>query len=90
MSTSTVGTIPASVPGLLLRPVRWPEEAHLIAATNVASPLAGGSLFVSSVDMSHTDYAHHVNSDLAADGRLADADGRLVAYVRATTMRAGA
>ncbi len=82
MTTTIAGTIPTSVPGLLLRPVRWPEEAQLIADVNNASRLAGGSLFVLSVDMIRTDYAHLVNSDLAADLRLAEADGRPVGYVR--------
>ena len=74
MKTTLAGTIPTSVPGLLLRPVRWPEEAQLIADVNNASRLAGGSLFVLNVEMVRTDYAHLVNSDLAADLRLAEAD----------------
>jgi mycothiol synthase len=82
MKTTLAGTIPTSVPGLLLRPVRWPEEAQLIADVNTASRLAGGSLFVLNVDMVRTDYAHLVNSDLATDLRLAEADGRPVGYVR--------
>ena len=83
MKTTLAGTIPTSVPGLLLRPVRWPEEAQLIADVNNGSRLAGGSLFVLNVEMVRTDYAHLVNTDLAADLRLAEADGRPVGYVRA-------
>jgi len=45
MTTSAVGTIPTFVPGLLLRPVRWPEEAQVIVEFNNAIRLAGGSLF---------------------------------------------
>src|SRR5450759_1853070 len=82
MTTTTVGTIPTSVPGLLLRPVRWPEDAHLIADANNASRLAGGSLFVLSVEMLRSDYAHLVNCDLSTDLRLAEAGGRPVGYVR--------
>src|SRR5450759_3226002 len=82
MTTTTVGTIPTSVPGLLLRPVRWPEDAHLIADANTASRLAGGSLFVLSVEMLRSDYAHLVNCDLSTDLRLAEAGGRPVGYVR--------
>ena len=44
MTTTAVGTIPTSVPGLLLRPVRWPEEAQLLVAFNNAIRPAGGSL----------------------------------------------
>ena len=80
--TSIVGTISTSVPALLLRPVRWPEEAQLIADVNNASRQAGGSLFALPVDMLRADYAHLVNSDLAADLRLAEADGLPVGYVR--------
>ena len=43
MRTTAVGTIPTSLPGLLLRPVRPPEEARLIVDVNSASRLAGGS-----------------------------------------------
>jgi ribosomal protein S18 acetylase RimI-like enzyme len=82
MTTIAVKTSPTSIPGLLLRPVRWPEEAQLIAEVNNASRLAGGSLFVLSVEMVRADYAHLVNSDLAADLRLAEAGGRPVGYVR--------
>jgi hypothetical protein len=76
MTTGAVGTIPTFVPGLLLRPVRWPEEAQLLVAFNNAIRLAGGSLFLLNVDMIRTDYAHLVNSDLAADLPLAEAGGR--------------
>ena len=78
MTTTAVGTIPTSVPGLLLRPVRWPEEAQLIVDVNNAIRLAGGSLFLLNVDLIRTDYAHLVNSDLAADLPLAQAGGRPV------------
>jgi hypothetical protein len=78
MTTSAVGTIPTFVPGLLLRPVRWPEEAPHIVDVNNAIRLAGGSLFLLNVDMIRTDYAHLVNSDLAADLPLAEAGGRPV------------
>ncbi len=82
MTTTAVGAIPTSVPGLLLRPVRWPEEVQLIVDVNNASRLAGGSLFVMSADVMRSYYDHLVNSDLAADLRLAEADGRPVGYVR--------
>jgi len=32
-----VGTAPTAVPGLLLRPVRWPEDARTLAEVNNAS-----------------------------------------------------
>ncbi len=70
------------VPGLELRPVRWPEEVGLIVDVNNAARLAGGSLFVMRADVMRTYYDHLVNSDLARDLRLAVADGRPVGYVR--------
>lgn len=82
MTTTAVGTIPTSVRGLFLRPVRWPEEAQLIVDVDNASRLAGGSRFLLNVEMISADYAHLVNSDLAADLRLAEAGGRPVGYVR--------
>ena len=82
MTTTMAGTIRTSVPGLLLRPVRWPEEAQLVAEVNNASRLAAGSLFVITGEMIRSFYDHLVNSDLAADLRLAEAEGRPVGYVR--------
>jgi mycothiol synthase len=73
---------PTQVPGLSLRPVAWPEEAQLIVDINNASRLAGGSLFVMNVEVIRAFFDHLVNSDLAADLRLAEADGRPVGYVR--------
>ena len=43
MTTTAVGTVPTSLPGLLLRPVRWPEGARLIVDVDSASRLPGGS-----------------------------------------------
>jgi ribosomal protein S18 acetylase RimI-like enzyme len=76
------GATPTAVPGLVLRPVRWPEEAHLLVEVNNASRLARGSLFVINLEALEVAYAHLINSDLGADLRLAEADGRPVGYVR--------
>jgi mycothiol synthase len=73
---------PTRVPGLFLRPIRWPEEAQLIVDVNNASRRAGGSLFVMNVKVLRAFYDHLVNSELAGDFRLAEADGRPVGYVR--------
>jgi mycothiol synthase len=73
---------PTRVPGLLLRPVIWPEEAQLMVDVNNASRRAGGSLFVMNVEVMRVVYDHLVNSELAGDLRLAEADGRPVGYVR--------
>jgi ribosomal protein S18 acetylase RimI-like enzyme len=62
--------------------VIWPEEAQLIVDVNNASRLAGGSLFLMNVEVIRAYYDHLVNCDLAADLRLAEADGRPVGYVR--------
>jgi len=80
--TTLVPATSTTVPGLLLRPVTWPEEAQLIVDVNNASRLAGGSLFVMNVEVMRTFYDHLVNSYLASDFRLAEAGGRPVGYVR--------
>jgi ribosomal protein S18 acetylase RimI-like enzyme len=76
------GAIPTAVPGLLLRPARWPEEAATLNDSNNAGRIATGNLEVLSVEGFLNDYAHLVHSDLAADLRVAEHDGRPVAYVR--------
>ena len=70
------------VPGLVLRPLAWPEEAQLLVDVNNASRLAGGSLFVMNVEVLRSFYDHLVNSDIDADLRLAEVGGRPVGYVR--------
>jgi mycothiol synthase len=80
---SAVAGLPVPTPpGLTLRPVRWPEEAQAVVDVNNAARLAGGGLFVMSVDVLRAYYDHLVNSDLATDLRLAEAGGRPVGYVR--------
>ena len=77
-----VGTTPTAVPGLLLRPARWPEEAAVLNDINNAGRIATGNLEVLSVEGILNSYAHLVHCDLATDLRIADHDGRPVAYVR--------
>lgn len=77
-----VGAIPTPVPGLLLRPVRWPEEASTLNDINNAGRIATGNLEVLSVEGILNDYAHLVHCDLATDLRVVEHDGRPVAYVR--------
>ncbi len=72
----------AAVPGLLLRPVRWPEEAATLIEINNATRLAAGSLAVLTVEGIRAYYDHLENSDLATDLRIGEVDGRPVAYVR--------
>ncbi|HYN48534.1 MAG TPA: GNAT family N-acetyltransferase [Candidatus Nanopelagicales bacterium] len=81
-AASPVGASPTSVPGLLLRPARWPEEATILIDVNNAMRLAGGSLAVMTVDGIRAYYDHLENSDLATDLRIGEVDGRPVAYVR--------
>jgi ribosomal protein S18 acetylase RimI-like enzyme len=81
-ATATPGATPTSVPGLLLRPVRWPEEAATLNDVNNAARLAAGSLAVMTVEGLRTYYDHLQNSDLATDLRIGEVDGRPVAYVR--------
>lgn len=76
------GTIATAVPGLLLRPVRWPEEAALVAALNNAARIACGSLAVLTVEGFRAYYDNLVNCDLAADLRIAEGAGRSVGYGR--------
>ena len=73
---------PPSVPGLFLRPVRWPEEAATLNEINNAGRIATGNLEVLSVEGILNDYAHLVHCDLASDLRVAEHQGRPVAYVR--------
>ena len=73
---------PTSVPGLLLRPVRWPEEAATLNDINNAGRIATGNLEVLTVEGILNYYAHLANCDLATDLRLAEHGGRPVAYVR--------
>ncbi len=82
-TTSPAGPSPTAVPGLTLRPVRWPEEARTIVDVNNAARLPAGSLFVMDVDFLRAHYDHLANSDLAADLRLAEHAGRAVGYCRA-------
>jgi ribosomal protein S18 acetylase RimI-like enzyme len=77
-----VGSIPTSIPGLLLRPVRWPEEAAVLVEINNASRLAAGSLAVLTAEGMRAYYDHLERCDLAADLRIGEVDGRAVAYVR--------
>jgi ribosomal protein S18 acetylase RimI-like enzyme len=74
--------IPTRVAGLVLRPVIWPEEAPVLVEINNRSRLAGGSLMVLNVEAMRAWYDNLVNSDLASDLRLAEADGLPVAFVR--------
>ncbi len=77
-----VGATPTAVPGLLLRPARWPEEATVLIDVNNAMRLAGGSLAVMTVEGIRAYYDHLENSDLATDLRIGEVGGRPVAYVR--------
>ena len=81
-AASPVGASPTSVPGLLLRPVRWPEEAAVLNDINNAGRIATGNLEILSVEGILNDYAHLVHCDLATDLRVAEHEGRPVAYVR--------
>lgn len=76
------GAAPTAVRGLLLRPVRWPEEASTLIDVNNAMRTSGGSLAVLTVEGIRAYYDHLENSDLATDLRIGEADGRPVAYVR--------
>ncbi len=83
VATIPVGATPTSVPGLLLRPVRWPEEAATLADINNAGRIATGNLELVTVEGIRNRYAHLVHCDLATDLRLAEHQSRPVAYVRA-------
>ncbi len=81
-ATSAAGTTPTTVPGLILRPVRWPEEAALLTEIYNAGCVATGALELVAVGGFINDYSHLVNCDLASDLRLAEGAGGPVAYVR--------
>jgi mycothiol synthase len=67
---------------LFLRPVCWPEEAATLNDIANAGRIATGNLEVLSVEGILNAYAHLVHCDLATDLRLAEHEGRPVAYVR--------
>jgi mycothiol synthase len=84
-ATSTANAMavtPTAIPGLILRPVRWPEEAQLVADVNNAGRLAAGNLEVLTLDGFLLSYGNLVNCDLATDLRLAEHESRPVAYTR--------
>jgi mycothiol synthase len=76
------GATPTAVPGLLLRPARWPEEAAVLIEVNNAMRSAGGSLAVMTLEGLRAYYDHLENSNLATDLRIGEVDGHPVAYVR--------
>lgn len=71
-----------AAPGLLLRPVRWPEEAGTLVEVNNAWRLAAGSLGMITEESILAYYGHLEHSDLATDLRIGELDGRPLAYVR--------
>jgi mycothiol synthase len=77
-----VATNPTPVPGLLLRPARWPEEAQVLVDVCNASRRAAGSLAVMTVEGIRAFYDNLENSDLATDLRIGEVDRRPIAYVR--------
>ncbi|MFH0751457.1 MAG: GNAT family N-acetyltransferase [Chloroflexota bacterium] len=79
---SPAASTPTAVPGLLLRPVRWPEEAATLTDISNTGRIATGNLEVLSVEGILNSYAHLVHCDLATDLRLAEDEGRPIAYVR--------
>ena len=81
-ATATAGATPTSVPGLLLRRVRWPEEAATLNDINNATRLAAGSLAVLTAEGLRAHYDHLEHSDLATDLRIGEVDGHPVAFVR--------
>jgi len=84
---STMSLDPAAAPavtspGLVLRPIRRPEDHLHLAAVNNAHRRAGGSIFLLTEQHFASFLDHLVNCDPAADLRLAEIDGRPVGYVR--------
>jgi ribosomal protein S18 acetylase RimI-like enzyme len=76
------GSVPTAVPGLLLRPASWPEEAATLIDVNNAMRASTGSISVLTVDGIRAYYDNLEHCDLAADLRIGEVDGRPVAYVR--------
>lgn len=73
---------PTRLPGLFLRPARWPEEAPLLTDLNNACRLAGGQFGVLSAEDLRNHYSHLVRCDLAADLRIVELDALPVGYLR--------
>jgi ribosomal protein S18 acetylase RimI-like enzyme len=74
--------VATAVPGLLLRPVRWPEEAATLAEISNAHRGAEGSLAILPAEGLRAFYDHLEHCDLATDLRIGEVAGRPVAYVR--------
>jgi mycothiol synthase len=81
-AVAPAAAIPTRVPGLFLRPVRWPEEAGILAEINNRSRLGGGGLAVMTAESMRAFNDHPEHGDLADDLRVGEVDGRPVAYVR--------
>jgi mycothiol synthase len=82
LTAPLAGTAPATVPGLVLRPIRRPEDHAHLAAVNNADRVAGGSLYIVTEQHFDSFLDHLVNCNAATDLRLAEIDGRPVGYVR--------
>src|SRR5512142_2643728 len=82
IETAATSVVPTRVPGLLLRPVRWPEEASILMDINNAGRLASGQLGLLSLEGMVNYYSHLPHCDLATDLRIAEHDGRPVGYAR--------
>jgi ribosomal protein S18 acetylase RimI-like enzyme len=76
------GATSTAVPGLLLRPARWPEEAGVLVDVNNATRISGGSLAVLTIEGFRAYYDNLLHCDLAADLRIAEVAGRPVGYGR--------
>jgi ribosomal protein S18 acetylase RimI-like enzyme len=81
-ATAATTATATPIPGLLLRPVRWPEEAAALNDIDNAGRVATGNLEVHSVENLLNRYTHLVHCDLATDLRVAEHEGRPVAYAR--------
>jgi mycothiol synthase len=79
---SQAGALPATVPGLVLRPIHRPEDHARLAAVNNADRLSAGSRYVITAESFGSFLDHLVNCDPADDLRLAEIDGQEVGYVR--------
>ena len=82
MESRATGMPPATIPGLVLRPIHRPEDHARLAAVNNADRLAAGSRFVLTAESFGSFLDHLVNCDPAHDLRLAEVDGQPAGYVR--------
>lgn len=83
MVTSAPFRAPTSIPGLVFRNLRAPDDYPAMNAAANAARIADGSEWISSDEQFRAYYEHLSNCDPARDVLIAEVAGRIVGYGRA-------